>query len=193
MNEYLPAHSRIPAARDRSGRSPGRRSRAPCWRPAPPGPAPVDVAAPLPTDYADPAAFAADTVAFAEPDIAPLDTALARRTLLPNDTALAGENFILRQRRGGLGGAVSVAQLLRTLGPPPAPFEYVIARDFVATDGFGSRFAYVQATPAEGVSCVLAVGSTPGAAGGATAVLMRNCVPGDVARALAPISSSAAF
>ncbi len=110
------------------------------------------------------------------------------RLLLPNATALPGENFLLSMPGTGLFGPYAVDELLRRLGSMPHPFEYVIARDFIPAGGLTTTL-FVEDEPEPGITCVLAV--RPADAGRTTATVMRNCVPGDRARALAPMSISA--
>ena len=105
--------------------------------------------------------------------------------LLPNATALAGDNFILVQAARGFGGPMSLDQALRSAAPLPAPFEYAISSDFTRRSGL----AYLERTPTEGVTCVLAFGSSASATGRRNPVIMRNCVNGGTSLALAPIAS----
>jgi hypothetical protein len=115
------------------------------------------------------------------------------RTLLPNDTALAGENFILVRPAGRFGGQPALDRALGALAPLPAPFEFAVAQDFRPVDGYGSPFSYIAIEPSEGVTCALAVGATASAAGTPATVMMRNCTRGDAIRALAPVASPAAY
>lgn len=110
------------------------------------------------------------------------------RRLLPNATALPGENFQLSIPGTGLFGPYSVDEILRRLGSMPHPFEYVIARDFVTAGGLTTTL-FVEDEPQPGITCVLAI--RPADAGRSTATVMRNCVPGDRASALAPMATSA--
>jgi hypothetical protein len=107
----------------------------------------------------------------------------ASRTMLPNETALPGENFIRSVPGGGfLGG--SLDQILRSAGPLPSPFEFTISRDFVPMNG--GAMSYAVRTPSPGVTCVLAAGRN--SRGSGARILMRNCVNGDVGEALAPVA-----
>lgn len=114
----------------------------------------------------------------------------AERRLLPNDTALPGENFVLTLPNRSLTGRTSIAEILRINGPMPYPFEYVIARDFAP---IGGGLGFVRATPEDGVTCVLVAGTADGLAGAGRPIFMRNCVAGDAAAALAPVRSLQAF
>lgn len=135
----------------------------------------------------------ADTAA--EGDYAPTpiavtsDAGRAGLRLLPNATALPGDNYVLVRPAGGFGGRTSLGQLLRSAGALPAPFEYAIASDFTPIPGFGAGLSYLERTPAEGVTCVLAIGSTASGYGRPDSIIMRNCVQGDASLALAPIAS----
>ena len=147
----------------------------------------TDIAAMLPS--AAPDAGALPTAGFAAAVLPGQET----RALLPNDTALAGENFILVRPAGRFAGQPTLARRLGALTPLPAPFEYAVAQDFQPVDGYGSPFSYIATEPSEGVTCALAVGATTSAAGTPATVMMRNCTRGDVTRALAPVASLAAY
>lgn len=134
-------------------------------------------------DLATDPLLAADAVLAPEPAIAADPTGGSRR-LLPNATALPGENFVTTVPAGRFGGQSSVAQVLSRAGVLPSPFEFAIARDFAPAPGVPGT-SYVFATPQDGVTCVLAI--APAATG---ALMMRNCVPGGTAEALAPLASS---
>jgi hypothetical protein len=106
------------------------------------------------------------------------------RTLLPNDTALPGENYILTLPLADLRGS-AVQDVVAQAGALPSPFEFTIARDFQPLPG--GALSYVARSPEPEITCVLVIGSeTPG-----TAVLMRNCVRGDLSRALEPLATTA--
>lgn len=113
------------------------------------------------------------------------------RTVLANDTALAGENFLLRLPEGGPFDGGSVSGILSAAGPLPPPFEFAIARDFVPLNG--GALSYIARTPAPGVTCVLAAGRAGSAFGPSGRILMRNCVRGSVEQALAPVAPSSTF
>jgi hypothetical protein len=106
--------------------------------------------------------------------------------LLPNATSLPGDNYVLVRPARGFGGPMSLEAALRSAAPLPAPFEYAIASDFAAATPGGVR--YLARSPAEGVTCALAVGAS-----GSSSVIMRNCVNGDVSLALAPIEAFGRF
>jgi hypothetical protein len=108
----------------------------------------------------------------------------AGRLLLPNQTSLPGENFVLTVPGASMFGRISPELVLRAASPLPPPFEFAIARDFEPLPG-SPGYSYVVRTPEIGVTCALVAG--PG--GGSSGTLMRNCVHGDLARALAPLAS----
>lgn len=130
-----------------------------------------------------------DALMIGEPAYAPGLALIGQpgRRLLPNATALPGENFISTQRSGGFAG-FGIEGALRQAGPLPMPFEYAIARDFVPIQG--GAYSYVARSPEPGITCVLVIGSGGAFASGYT-TMMRNCVEGDLARALAPLVSAA--
>ena len=107
--------------------------------------------------------------------------------VLPNDTALAGENYIRTLPQGSFVPSTSLDGVLRLAGPLPPPFEFIIGRDLVpAVDG---PYSYAARNPAPGVTCVLAIGGATAAYATPAAILMRNCVRGDLTRALAPMNA----
>lgn len=121
----------------------------------------------------------------------PLGTGQApTRITLPNETAQPGENFVLALPAGRFGGD-RVGAVLRSASPLPFPFEYTIDRDMVPVPGSGGNFVYTTAHPDERVTCVLVIGTRGAGLGRPSSVMMRNCVNGDAARALAPLASLA--
>jgi hypothetical protein len=123
-----------------------------------------------------------------EPAYAPSLTLIGQpgRRLLPNETALPGENFISTQRSGGFAG-FGLEGVLRQAGPLPTPFEYAIARDFAPLPG--GAYNFVARSPEPGITCVLVIGAGGAFTGGYT-TMMRNCVEGDLSRAIAPLFSA---
>jgi hypothetical protein len=125
-----------------------------------------------------------------DPLLLPMEAAYsAQRRLLPNQTALQGENFILQMPGQDLFGPKSAQAVLRDADGLPYPFEFVIAEDLQPIPGMGENYGYTSSSPTPGVTCVLVAGSGGFAYGAAPAVLMRNCVNGDVRAALAPLHS----
>jgi hypothetical protein len=86
----------------------------------------------------------------------------AQRRLLPNPTALPGQNYVLMLPNVSLTGRTSIAEILRVVGPLAHPFEYAIARDFAPVSASGG-LGFVRATPEQGVTCVLVAGQAGGA------------------------------
>lgn len=111
----------------------------------------------------------------------------SQRQLLRNETSLQGENFLLTMPGEGLFGPKSAARILQDAEPLPFPFEFVIAEDLQPVGGLGGSLGYTSNTPAPGTTCVLVAGPGGISYGSTTAVLMRNCVNGDVQEALSPL------
>lgn len=116
-----------------------------------------------------------------------LPVTTATRRLLPNETSLPGENYLMTLPAPRSGGTMSLARTLRAAGPLPHPFEYVIHTDLAPLAGSGGNLAYVSAQPADGVSCVLVAGTGASGFGIGAPLVMRNCVRGDADDALAPV------
>lgn len=129
-----------------------------------------------------------------------LGIAVDQRILLPNATTSAGENVILAraQTRGSASSAaLRLTEAVERFGGLPEPFASISEGDLrVQQDDFGS-FVYASRTQGDSVTCVLALRRTPvgarplprGSSG--LDVMLRNCVPGDVRSALAPIGAGA--
>jgi hypothetical protein len=149
-----------------------------------PDPGIVDVAMPP----SDPIGVGGPAV---DPLFLPVVPGAAQRRLLPNDTALPGENYVLALPNRGFTGRTPMPEILRIVGPLPHPFEYAIARDFVPIGASG--LGYVRATPEEGVTCVLVAGDGGALSGAGSPIFMRNCVRGDLRSALAPATSISSF
>lgn len=121
--------------------------------------------------------------------VAPAITGLsgaAAYTVLPNRTNVPGANTL--ERRGGALRGTSADAVLRAAGPLPAPFEFLLASDLQPARGqFGALFYYAQRFVG-GTNCVLALQPEPQGTG---VLLLRNCVPGGQAEALAPLTTGA--
>lgn len=111
----------------------------------------------------------------------------AQRQLLPNATSLQGENFLLTMPGDSLFGPKSAERILQDAEPLPYPFEFVIAQDLQPVNGVGGSLGYTSNSPVPGTTCVLVAGQGGISYGSSTAILMRNCVNGDVDEALSPL------
>jgi hypothetical protein len=112
---------------------------------------------------------------------------VAMRQLLPNDTALPGENHILWLPSPRSGRPMSLTRILDASGPLPHPFEFAIHSDFAPVAGGAGGLSYLSAQPAADVTCVLVAGLGRAGHGASGPMLMRNCVRGSAAEALAPV------
>ncbi|MBN8290356.1 cellulose biosynthesis protein BcsN [Rhodobacter sp. NTK016B] len=129
-----------------------------------------------------------------------LGSAVEQRIVLPNNTAVRGDNVLLVRAQ-----TASSAELTRLdfdeistrFGGLPSPFERLTESSL--TSGSDSMGSYVYATESAGPSavCVLVlrrigVGARPLPRGTqALDVVMRNCVNGGVEEALSPMSDRA--
>lgn len=105
------------------------------------------------------------------------------RALLPNLTEVPGDNVFVTFQPGLARAFESSTELaLRALNEPSGPFAFVIDRDFVAVPSPAGPVRAVVRRPAPDTTCVLAVQS-----GGGTISVMRNCAPGDIGAAMAPL------
>lgn len=121
--------------------------------------------------------------------------------LLPNRTAVSGENYILLRshgRRGANIGRFRPLELLKSAGGIPYPFTAAAIRGMTTeTDALG-QIDWALWTNYSGLTCVLAFRRFDGAnrtipaGAGAMDLAMRNCVYGTVEEALAPISPQGA-
>ena len=124
-----------------------------------------------------------------------LDGALDQRVILPNDTAVRGDNEMRVRAQTAASNNLTefnFAETVARFGGLPAPFEALSPAGLnTGTDAVGS-FVYAQQTMGVDTVCVLAlrrigVGARPLPAGTrALDVMMRNCVRGDAREALAP-------
>lgn len=121
--------------------------------------------------------------------------------LLPNRTAVSGENYILLRSHGSRGaniGRFRPLELLKSAGGIPYPFTAAEIRGMTTeTDALG-QIDWALWTNYSGLTCVLAFRRFDGAnrtipaGAGAMDLAMRNCVYGTVEEALAPISPQGA-
>ncbi len=121
--------------------------------------------------------------------------------LLPNPTAISGENYILLRSHGT--GRASIGrfqplELLKSAGGIPYPFTAAEIRGMTTeTDALG-QIDWAHWTNYSGLTCVLAFRRFDGAnrtipaGAGAMDLAMRNCVHGTVEEALAPIAPQGA-
>lgn len=105
---------------------------------------------------------------------------------LPNRTKVPGPNLVETRFTKPRGN--SPAALLRAAGPLPAPFEFLLANDLRAARDNAGRVFYYAPRVVSGASCVLGLRADPSPNGGV--VILRNCVPGGEAEALAPFTGS---
>lgn len=123
-----------------------------------------------------------------------------QRITLPNATSFQGENVLMLRAQTASSASrtsLSLAEMLPRFGGAPAPFNNITDADLmVSEDRYGS-FVYTSRRMAEGQVCVLAMrradtGARPLPRGStALDMMLRNCVHGSVAQALAPIGESA--
>jgi len=129
-----------------------------------------------------------------------LDGALDQRVILPNDTAVRGDNELRVRAQTAISNNLTEFNFTETVarfGGLPAPFQAVNPAGFsTGSDAMGS-FVYAQETMGVDTVCVLAlrrigVGARPLPQGTrALDVMMRNCVRGDARAALAPFGERA--
>ncbi|TDL76261.1 hypothetical protein E2L08_14310 [Palleronia sediminis] len=127
-----------------------------------------------------------------------LDNIVEQRIALPNDTTIAGDNYLLLRGRGGnplSGGRLKLEDMLDQTGGVPAPFEGLSNRNMAtATDELGPYFIAEKSVGVD-TTCVLVVRSLKNAArplpAGADSmdVLLRNCTRQGREAALAPIQA----
>lgn len=119
-----------------------------------------------------------------------------QRILLPNSTAIAGENFILLRSEKTLissGGRLLPEKLLRSTDGAPYPFGEFKSLTFKSSDDLSGTLNWATWTNNAGLTCVLAFRRLeatsrivlPGTA--AMDMMLRNCVHGSEENALAPI------
>lgn len=121
--------------------------------------------------------------------------------LLPNQTSLSGENFILMRSHGRRAlnvGRFQPLELLSSVGGIPVPFNSAMIEGLqTRTDALG-QLDWTEWSNYGGLTCVLAfrrfdgVNRTIPAGAGAMDLAMRNCVNGTAEDALAPIGPAGA-
>jgi hypothetical protein len=123
-----------------------------------------------------------------------------QRILLPNLTAMRGENFILLQAERSplsLGGRFRPADLLASTQGTPVPFERFEELTFRTSEDVLGLMSWASWTNNAGLNCVLAfrrldassrtvLRGTP-----AMDMMLRNCLHGSEEEALAPIGPAA--
>jgi len=126
-----------------------------------------------------------------------LGAAMEQRIVLPNTTALRGDNAI--QIRAQTGGSARLDEfnfneITARFGGLPAPFERLTDSALMSGEDSLGSYVYARETIGTGTLCVLVlrrltVGARPLPRGAqALDVMMRNCVDGSVEQALAPVS-----
>lgn len=125
--------------------------------------------------------------------------ATEQRIVLPNQTTMAGDNFILMRARGGNPSRESRMKLesfISDAGGLPAPFRSADSSQLQSAEDAVGPYFFISQTAGPGAVCVLAVRPVTGAArllpqgAGAIDVMMRNCVQGDQNAALEPIRAA---
>lgn len=129
-----------------------------------------------------------------------LGNAVEQRVTLPNPTSLAGENLILMRAqtpRTASATRLVLRDVLEQFGGPPTPFGTITDSSLTATSDAYGDLTYTVMRPGGDLVCVLAFRRTQTASrmlpSGASAldIMMRNCVPGSLEAALAPIGAGA--
>lgn len=129
-----------------------------------------------------------------------LGSAVEQRITLPNNTSFAGENTIMLRVQSSSSASpnrLQLDELLTRFGGAPTPFGSTSGQQFMtAEDRYGS-YVYTTRRMADGLVCVLAFRRTPSGArplprgSGALDIMLRNCIAGSTAEALAPIGDAA--
>lgn len=126
-----------------------------------------------------------------------LGAAVEQRIVLPNTTALRGDNVIhIRAQTGGSARLTefNFSELTTRFGGLPAPFQRLTDGMLQSGEDTLGSFVYGRETVGANTLCVLVlrrltVGARPLPRGTqALDVMMRNCVDGSLEQALAPIS-----
>ncbi|WP_375260999.1 hypothetical protein [Palleronia sp.] len=126
--------------------------------------------------------------------------ATEQRVVLPNQTTMEGDNFILMRARGGessRGGRMKLESFISDAGGLPAPFTNADSSQLQSAEDALGPYFFISRMAGPGAVCVLAVRPVTGAArllpqgAGAIDVMMRNCAPGDQSAALEPIRAGA--
>jgi hypothetical protein len=121
-----------------------------------------------------------------------------QRISLPNDTTLAGDNFIhLRAVAPSHGHIFELDRALQQAGGLPAPFAEEDLDVMRSREDSAGTLTWTEWTNGAGTDCVMALRRVPAGVrllpGRATALdlVMRNCVSGGVDAALAPAGPAA--
>ncbi len=126
-----------------------------------------------------------------------LGAALEQRIVLPNATALRGDNVIHIRAQTGSSARLTefnFREITTRFGGLPAPFQLQTDGALLSGEDSLGSFVYARETIGTGTLCVLVlrrltVGARPLPRGAqALDVMMRNCVAGSLDEALAPIS-----
>jgi hypothetical protein len=119
-----------------------------------------------------------------------------QRTLLPNRTSLPGDNFAhLRAVPRSDGGLLSLERVLERSGGLPPPFAKDDLNAMRSRDDAAGTLNWSEWSDGAGTNCVLAIRRMPIGVrvlpfqAIALDMVMRNCVRGDAAAALAPAGS----
>jgi len=129
-----------------------------------------------------------------------LDGAIEQRIVLPNETAVRGDNVIhvrAQTRDSARLGEFNFDEIEARFGGLPTPFERLTASGLRSGSDSLGTYVYGQESVGTGTSCVLVlrrmgVGARPLPSGTqALDMVMRNCVQGSVQEALAPMAGGA--
>lgn len=137
---------------------------------------------------------AGDSLVVLERNLGP---ALEQRIVLPNTSALRGDNVIHIRAQTGASARLTefnFSEITTRFGGLPAPFQRLTDGTLLSGEDSLGNFVYARETVGTGTLCVLVlrrltVGARPLPQGAqALDVMMRNCVDGPLEEALAPIS-----
>lgn len=129
-----------------------------------------------------------------------LGAAVEQRIVLPNATAVRGDNAIhIRAQTGASArlGEFNFSEITTRFGGLPAPFQRLTDSALLSGEDSLGGYVYAREAIGAGTLCVLVlrrmtIGARPLPRGTqALDVMMRNCVDGPVEQALAPISARA--
>lgn len=127
-----------------------------------------------------------------------LGDAVEQRIILPNPTAIQGDNAVhirAQTARSARLSEFSLREMTLRFGGVPVPFREINERALRSGQDELGSFVYMQENVGVGTSCVLVirrltVGARPLPRGtSALDVMMRNCVNGTVEQALAPLGA----
>jgi len=129
-----------------------------------------------------------------------LGGALEQRVILPNETAVSGDNVIHIRAQTTAStelGRFNFAEISARFGGMPAPFERLTEGSLTSGNDALGTFVYARESVGTNTTCVLVLrrmglGARPLPRGTqALDVVMRNCAIGTVEQALAPMSARA--